>query len=490
MKVIRLCCALFLLFMVTSGAVAWAALIASAQAVQLPPDADITRNPVNLKEKNPPTDWNVGEGKRKNIKWVQDIGTRGYSNPVVSGGRVFMATNNGQPRDPLIKGQRAILMCFREKDGQFLWQAVHNMPLPEPIQQGLPDLCSVPTVDGDRVYYVTPACQVVCANVRNGKAVWIYDLMKTLKVFPHIIHYGSPLLVGDRLFVVTGNGTDEKDKVAAPNAPSFVALEKRTGKLLWQSALPGDKIIAGQWSSPVYAEVGGQGQVLFPGGDGVLYSLEPATGALIWKFRCTPLKGTRQEQKMPNYPMATPVVHGRRVYVSLGNAECLAPGNSVGHLYCVDITMKGDVSPVNDNFDPSAPENKNSALVWHFGGVVAGKGGRPNQFGPTLSRCAVNDGLLYISEEAGYFYCLDAANGQKLWEHDLKDTIWGSPYWVDGKVYVAGVDGGVRIFLHGRQKKLLPEEPDMDGSVQSTPVMANGVMYIATKNKLYAIANK
>ena len=209
---------------------------------------------------------------------------------------------------------------------------------------------------------------------------------------------------------------------------------------------------------------------------------------MIWKFRCTPLKGTRHEQKKPNYILATPVVHGRRVYVSLGRAPDNGFGNHVGHLYCVDITRKGDVSSVNDNFDPKAPENKNSALVWHFGGAMAGKGDRSIQFGPTLSRCAVVDGLLYIPEEAGYFYCLDAATGQKLWEHDLQNEIWGSPYWVDGKVYLGASDGGIRIFQHGRQKKLLPEEPDMDGIVQSTPVMANGVLYIATKSKLHAIA--
>ena len=280
MKVIQLCCAFGLLFTVAMGAGAWIAMTAMAQTVQLPPDAVITRNPVNLTDKNAPTAWNAEAGKFKNIKWVQDIGDRGYGDPVVADGRVFYSTNNMQPRDPKVKGDRAVLMCFQEKDGKFLWQAVHDMAPPEVDQQAAHDgLLSVPAVEGNRVYYVTPGCQVVCADVETGKAVWTYDLMKQLKVYPCITNHCSPLVVGDRIFVVTGNGVDENGKVVAPRAPSFVALEKRTGKLLWQSALPGDKIIHGQWSSPVYAEVGGQGQVLFPGGDGVLYSLEPATEA-------------------------------------------------------------------------------------------------------------------------------------------------------------------------------------------------------------------
>ena len=451
---------------------------------------DLTRNPVNLTDKNAPTEWTVEAGKAKNIKWVQDIGMRGYVSPVVAGGRVFVSTNNGNPRDKKIKDARAILMCFAEKDGTFLWQAVHDMaPLPVDQQADKDGLVSMPTVEGNHVYYVTPGCVVVCADVKTGKAVWTYDLMRELKVFPCIINACSPLVVGDYVYVVTGNGLDDNGVLVAPKAPSFVALAKKTGKLKWQSALPGDKIIFSQWSSPAYAEVGGKGQVIFPGGDNYVYSLDPLTGDMIWKFRVAPLKGTKQEQKKPNYIVATPVVHGQRVYVSLGASHDTGTGNNVGHLWCIDITKKGDVSPQDDNFDPKAAVNKNSALVWHFGGV-ADKGERTIIFGPTLSRVAVHDGLVYAVEEAGYFYCLDGATGKKLWEHDLKNSVWSSPYWADGKVYLPSEDGGVRIFQHGRQKKLLPEEPDMDGQVQSTPVMANGVMYIATKSKLYAIAGK
>ena len=68
--------------------------------------ADLSRNPVNLTDKNAPTEWNVEAGKLKNIKWIQNIGERGYGDPVVAGGRVFYSTNNHQPRDPKkIKGR-------------------------------------------------------------------------------------------------------------------------------------------------------------------------------------------------------------------------------------------------------------------------------------------------------------------------------------------------------------------------------------------------
>ena len=60
------------------------------------------------------------------------------------------------------------------------------------------------------------------------------------------------------------------------------------------------------------------------------------------------------------------------------------------------------MSPVNDNFDPTAPENKDSALVWHHGGKLdKPKDGRKFVFGRTMSTCCVHDGLVYAAEVVG-----------------------------------------------------------------------------------------
>src|SRR5436190_145633 len=60
----------------------------------------------------------------KNIRWVSKLGSQAYGSPVVAGGRVFVGTNNEAPRDPKQTGDRAVLMCFDEKTGEFLWQLV------------------------------------------------------------------------------------------------------------------------------------------------------------------------------------------------------------------------------------------------------------------------------------------------------------------------------------------------------------------------------
>src|SRR5262249_2749678 len=159
--------------------------------------------------------------------------------------------------------------------------------------------------------------------------------------------------------------------------PSFLAVHKRTGRVVWKSAAPGRNILHAQWSNPTYATAGGVPQVIFPGGDGWLYAFEPRGGQLLWKFDCNPKAavytlgggGTR------HHCVATPVVWENKLYVGVGDDPEHKKG--VGHLWCIDLvravthrrTNKGhDVSPVNDAFDRRAAVNKRSALAWHYGG--------------------------------------------------------------------------------------------------------------------------
>jgi outer membrane protein assembly factor BamB len=491
----------------------------------------LSRNMVNTFEMNVPTDWSVEKGAEKNIKWAVDLGSKAYGGPIIADGKVFIGTNNKHPRNPKIMGDKGIVMCFDANTGKFLWQAVHDKLAAGRVNDWPEEgICSSPFVEGNRLYYVSNRCELVCASTqgKNGSQeadiLWQLDMIKDLDVFPHNLSTSSPLVVGDLIFLVTSNGVDEGHiNIPQPKAPSFIAVDKKTGKVVWKdnspSALlvqkqedsptpaPGtgrenkevlikqllDKgliLMHGQWSSPAYAVANGEPQVIFPGGDGWLYSFEPATGKLIWKFDCNPKKsvyklagkGTRSDF------IATPVVYENKCYIGVGQDPEHLEG--VGHLWCIDITKKGDVSPRNDNFDPKAPENKDSALVWHYGGYGdPDKIGRNYYFGRTLSTVAVHEGLVYAAELAGYLHCLDAKTGEQYWEHEIGSNTWSSPYWVDGKVYMGNDGDSIQIFAHGKEKKLLGEI-NMGKKVRATPVVANGVLYVMTENKLYAIANK
>lgn len=477
----------------------------------------LQRNMVNTTDTNVPSEWEVvwkpGKGvkevdlaKSKNIKWAVKLGTCSYGGPVAFGGKVFVGTNNGSPRNPKIVGDKGNLMCFAEADGKYLWEAIHDKLASGQVndypKQGV---CSAPYVEGDRLYYVNNRCEVVCADVNGDpqthepKYIWKLDMMKELNVFPHNLAACSPLCVGDLLYVVTANGVDEDHlNIPSPLAPSFIAINKKDGKVVWKDSSPGKKIMHGQWSNPAYAPASGttKAQVIFPGGDGWLYSFEPETGKLVWKYDCNPKdskyelggKGTKSDF------IGTPVIVGNHCFIGTGQDPEHYEG--IGHLWCIDITKTGDVSPelVTDEsvFPPKTKPNPNSAKVWHFGGAVPKedreKIGRDYYFGRTMSTVAVHGDLLYAGELAGYLHCIDAKTGKELWSHDLKAALWGSPYWVDDKVYIATEDGDVWIFKDGKVKAE-PKKIEMEQPVRSTPIVHNGVLYIMTETYLYAIAH-
>jgi outer membrane protein assembly factor BamB len=472
-----------------------------------------SRNMINTVDKGILDFWQIEKlqgkvvkAKAQNIKWSIRLGNLAYGGPVIAGGRIFVGTNNEKPRDPKVKGDKGIVMCFRESDGKFLWQAVHEK-LPGGELNDFPrqGVASTPAVDGDRIYYVSNRCEVVCADAAGdeatGKAkiLWTYDMVKEQGVFPCQLANCSPLVVGDHVYVITGNGVDigkRPPSLPAPKAPSFLALDKKKGTLTWKSNLPGNGILRGQWSNPAAAEIDGKLQIIFPGGDGWIYGLEPKTGDLIWKFNCNPKKATPYKPGGTGqqcFIISTPVVYEKKVYIAVGQEPDDGPGE--GHLWCIDPAKKPanknkDLSPVGDNFDPAAKANKESGLVWHYGGAVIPKPKDDEKefvFGRTVSTVAIHDGLLYATELGGYLHCLDAKTGEKFWLHDFNQGTWCSPYYVDGKVYVGTDSGDMFVFKHGK-KENKPKEIPMGSNLKVPPIAANGVLYVNIGSQLFAIA--
>jgi outer membrane protein assembly factor BamB len=93
---------------------------------------------------------------------------------------------------------------------------------------------------------------------------------------------------------------------------------------------------------------------------------------------------------------------------------------------------------------------------------------------------------VYLADMSGILHCLDVKTGKPNWTFDMMAPVWGSPLVADGKVYLGDQDGDVAILKAGPEMKKIAEI-DMGNSVYSTPVPANGVLYIMTSSQLYAI---
>ena len=431
-------------------------------------------------EKNIPRTWDIDT--KTNIKWVAELGSQSYGNPVIAGGKVFVGTNNQLVRNPKQGGDRGVVMAFRETDGKFLWQMTHKK-LPSGRVNDWPEqgVCSSPAVVGDRVYYVSNRAEVLALDTEgfldgendgpyqdeestseiDGDIVWSLDMYNELGVFPHNMAATSPLVVDDLLFVNTSNGVDESHvNIPSPRSPSFLAVNRNTGKLVWEDRSPGDGILHGQWASPAYGLIGGKPQVIFAGGDGWLYSFEPATGKPIWKFDCNPKDSEwKQGRGDRNNIIATPVVYDDKVFIAVGQDP--EHGEGVGHLWVIDATKSGDVTE--------------KGVIWR------------HDFRRTISTVAIDDGIVYAANFSGFFHALDLKTGGLLWEYDMLAAVWGSPFVVDGKVMLGDEDGDVTIMKTGRVKEVL-SEVNFGNTVYSTPVVANGTLYIMTRSHLYAIA--
>ena len=455
-------------------------LLAFARAADWPMwGGEPTRNMVS-EETGMPEDWDIKSGR--NIRWVAALGSQSYGNTVVSRGKIFVGTNNELVRNPALTGDRGVIMAFRESDGKFLWQAtstklaagrVNDWP-----EQGV---CSSSAVVGDRLYYVSNRCELVCLDTEgfldkendgpftdeedkaeiDGDVIWKLDMVEELGVFPHNLATSSPLVVGDLVFICTSNGVDESHiNIPVPLAPSFIAVNRHTGEVVWEDDSPAENIVHGQWSSPAYGVVNGKPQVIFPGGDGYLYAFEPETGKKIWWFDCNP-KGSEWKggRGTKNNLIATPVVYDNKVFIAVGQDP--EHGEGAGHLWAIDATKEGDVT--------------DSAVVWHY------------DFRRTISTVAIQNGLLFAANLTGFLHCIDLETGKKYWEHDLLAAVWGSPYLVDGKLYIGDEDGDVTVLAASKEKKVIAEM-NMGNSAYGTAVAANGVLYIMTRSDLYSIA--
>ncbi len=476
---------------------------------------DLTRNMVS-KEKGLPDMFVPGQFVKgtekidlkttKNIKWVAKLGSQSYGNPTVANGRVYIGTNNDTPRDPRFSGDRSCVYCLDEKNGELIWQLnIPKLGTGKVSDWEFLGICSSPCVEGNRVYLVTNRCEVMCLDV-NGMAngndgpfkdegqymagpnkpkmevketdadiIWLTNMIDECGVFPHNITSSSVMVVGDRVWTATSNGVDYGHvETPAPNAPCLICVDKKTGKLLGEeSSGLSQRIFHSNWVSPALLKTKDTELVIFGGPDGVVYAFDPKPVKdddfnvlkLAWKYDCNPPEYRKREGKLikyatrkgPSEVLGTPIVYDGRVYALIGQDP--EHGEGVGNLCCIDSKGK---------------------KVWEYRDIKR-----------SLSTMSIHNDLLFAADYSGFLRCIDAKTGKEYWVHDTSSHIWGSTLVADGKVYV-GTEDGFLIALPANPEydKAKVQEIDFFTPIYSSPIVANGTLYMATHTHLFAIAKK
>jgi outer membrane protein assembly factor BamB len=481
-------------------------------------------------QKDPAT-GNIDLATTQNVKWGVRLGGIAYGNPTVAGGRVFVGTDgmtmDADPR--FTRREGGMVKCFDEATGKLLWQLVTPIRtvLPKAAHFGHQQLgtCSSPTVDGDRVYVVSSAGEVLCLDVHGqadgnqgpfldearymvapGEApvqlqptdadiIWRYDPLDELGVCPHDAASCSILIHGDVLYLSTSNGADgTHEKIAAPEAPAFIALDKRTGRLLaTEDEHLSRRIFHAQWCSPSLGKVGDRTLIFLGGGDGVCYAFEaletvpekPVKLKKVWWYDCVPPQYRFRDGKPIGYTegdklwtkgspnkgdgryvgpadvIGTPVFVNGRVYVGIGRDPTDSRGRGMFH--CIDATKTGDITE--------------SGRIWSYDGLDW-----------TVATAAVAGGLVYIGDLAGRMHCLDADTGKCYWVYESGAEAWGGALAADGKLYF-GNQKELVIMAQGKESRVL-SKIRLGAPVYSTPIVANGTLYVASQRGLWAVQKK
>ncbi len=357
---------------------------------------------------------------------VNDIGD-GYSTPSVVGTRIYLMSNRGMENE--------FVQALSTQDGKPIWTTrVGNVGNPDQ-DPPYPKARSTPTVDGDFIYALGSDGDLVCLEAKSGKIRWQKNLRKEFGGEPHTWAYAESPLVDGNVLVVTPGGAQA----------TMVALNKKTGAVIWKSAVP-DGDPAG-YASAIVVEGGGRKQYVQFLSKGIV-GVDAKTGEFLWRYKEV-VKGPAQA--------FTPVARGEYVY---GGALSIGGGL---------VRLKpdsGGVAAEQVYFERGLPNGFGGAvLVGDYlygtptrGPLVAvefttGKvKWKAESFG--MSSVAYADGHLYIHDEKGDYVLVEATSEgyrekgrftppnppQKKEAGQLAEKAFAYPVIASGRLYIRDLE--------------------------------------------------
>src|SRR5580765_1712468 len=196
---------------------------------------------------------------------VKDIGA-GYSTPAIVGDRLYLVSNEGLENE--------FALALSTKDGSRAWSAPLGKVGNSKQQPSYPGSRSTPTVEGDVLYALGSDGDLVCLDKTKGKERWRRNLRTDFGGKPGEWAYSeSPLIDGNALICTPGGS----------NA-TMVALNKKSGEVIWKCAVPGDDEAA--YASPIAIEAAGVKQYVQFVRKGLI-GVEAKTGKFLWCYEKT-----------------------------------------------------------------------------------------------------------------------------------------------------------------------------------------------------------
>lgn len=372
-----------------------------------------------------PLEWNT----KKNVAWSVEIPGRGWSSPVIAGGKVYLTTSVAKPRGPV----SLFAVCLDTTTGKPVWDTEvfePNTSLASQMHTKNSLASPTPIVTADRLYVHFGHMGTAALDL-SGKIIWRQN---GLKYEPVHGAGGSPALIGD-LLVVDCDGAHD---------PFIASLDAKTGDIKWKTPRDTTARKAFSFSTPLPIEVDGQTQIISPA-SGFVGSYDPADGHELWRVR-------------------------------YGEGYSVVPRPVFSH-GLIFVSSAFD-SPVVYAIRPGGARGDatNSHIVWS-----RAKGG------PNTPSLLVAGDELYMVSDGGIATCLDAQTGKVYWTHRLGGTFSASPIFADGRIYFQ-TEAGLGIVVKADKTFHLLAENDLGERSLASPAVAEGALFIRTEHHLWKIA--
>ncbi len=369
------------------------------------------------------------------INWKIELPGTGHSSPVLWGEQIFL-TSTGD------KAGGISVLCLHARDGRLLWQREFSLT-PFTRHEFNSFASSTPAVDAERVYVLwnEPEHYMLSALDHQGKLVWQRDFG------PFVSQHGcgiSPIVYHDK--VILGNEQDDVKFVpeATRSGTSFVvAADAKTGKTLWQT--PRRSAVVAYSTPCLYEPKSGPPALIFTSQGQGIYALAPDTGKVLWDY----------EQAFEKRCVSSPIIAGDLILGSCGSRG----GGSL-----VAAIKPGDAA--RDGKAELAYQIKKSAPYVPTG-VAAG-------------------GRVWLWNDGGIVTCFDAPTGSIRYQERVGGNYFGSPVWVDGRLFCVSTTGELVVVDAGDKFEVLHRFP-LNELCHSTPAIALGRMFIRTEKHLVSL---
>ncbi len=388
--------------------------------------------------------WSVNG---ENLIWKADF--IGRSTPVVMNGRVYVIGRAGEKL-----ARQEVVACFDAANGKQLWEHRFNVFLTTVPFNRVGWSCLAGDPETGNVYAYGVGGMFYAYN-RDGKILWSRSLTEEFGRFSGYGGRTQTPLVDENLVIISFLNMGWGNQTAMGHR--FFAFDKRTGELVWE-AEPGSRPIDTNYSTPVVAVIGGQRLLIAGGGNGAILAMKARTGEKVWEFNLSKAAIN-----------SSVVVEGNRVYAM--HSEENLDTTVMGRVVCIDGTGAGDVTKTHE--------------VWRLDNCEVGY---PSPM--------IHGGRLYVIDNSGNLFCIDANDGKRYWQYNLGTVGKGSPVWADGKIYATEVNGWFHILKPEADKcesldaEKITVKDGRYAEMYGAPAIAYQRIYFTSESGIYCLGDK